>query len=85
MAAKASKLALGQTVVVSYLPLSHIAAQLFDIYLPICLGGTTYFAQPDALKVSSKFLSFIQEKEKYVIQKNYLCPIIRVQSSFLRH
>jgi long-chain-fatty-acid--CoA ligase ACSBG len=36
--------------VVSYLPLSHIAAQLIDIYCMIHLGGCTYFAQPDALK-----------------------------------
>ncbi|XP_072037925.1 long-chain-fatty-acid--CoA ligase ACSBG2-like isoform X2 [Amphiura filiformis] len=52
MAAKASKLALGSAVIVSYLPLSHIAAQIFDIYLPLCLAGSTYFAQPDALKGS---------------------------------
>ncbi len=36
--------------VVSYLPLSHIAAQLIDIYAMLLLGGCTYFAQPDALK-----------------------------------
>mmetsp|Transcript_25559 Transcript_25559/g.55306 ORF Transcript_25559/g.55306 Transcript_25559/m.55306 type:complete len:589 (+) Transcript_25559:157-1923(+) len=36
--------------VVSYLPLSHIAAQLIDIYCMLLLGGCTYFAQPDALK-----------------------------------
>ncbi|XP_014440424.1 long-chain-fatty-acid--CoA ligase ACSBG2 isoform X4 [Tupaia chinensis] len=36
--------------VVSYLPLSHIAAQMMDIWIPIKIGGLTYFAQPDALK-----------------------------------
>ncbi|XP_031430179.1 long-chain-fatty-acid--CoA ligase ACSBG2 isoform X2 [Clupea harengus] len=39
-------------VVVSYLPLSHIAAQMIDIWLTIKVGGATYFAQPDALKGS---------------------------------
>ncbi|XP_059551240.1 long-chain-fatty-acid--CoA ligase ACSBG2 isoform X1 [Myotis daubentonii] len=39
-----------QEVVVSYLPLSHIAALMMDIWLPMKVGGCTYFAQPDALK-----------------------------------
>lgn len=42
----------GEEHTVSYLPLSHIAAQTTDIYLPITYGGTVHFAQPDALKVS---------------------------------
>ncbi|XP_078530562.1 long-chain-fatty-acid--CoA ligase ACSBG2-like [Lissotriton helveticus] len=37
---------------VSFLPLSHAAAQFFDIWLPICNGWTTYFANKDALKGS---------------------------------
>ncbi|ESO92499.1 hypothetical protein LOTGIDRAFT_120433, partial [Lottia gigantea] len=37
---------------VSYLPLSHVAAQHLDIYLPIYFGATVFFAQPDALKGS---------------------------------
>lgn len=40
-----------QEVVVSYLPLSHIAAQMVDIWITMKIGGVTYFAQPDALKV----------------------------------
>ncbi|XP_061456521.1 DNA-binding protein RFX2 isoform X2 [Rhineura floridana] len=39
-----------QEVVVSYLPLSHVAAQMIDIWLPITFGVQTCFAQPDALK-----------------------------------
>ncbi|EPQ19040.1 Long-chain-fatty-acid--CoA ligase ACSBG2 [Myotis brandtii] len=39
-----------QEVVVSYLPLSHVAALMMDIWLPMKVGGCTYFAQPDALK-----------------------------------
>lgn len=37
-------------VFISYLPLSHVAAQMTDLYLPITTGGLVYFAQPDALK-----------------------------------
>ncbi|KAG8148056.1 putative Long-chain-fatty-acid--CoA ligase ACSBG2-lik protein, partial [Naja naja] len=40
----------GQESVVSYLPLSHVAAQMIDIWLPVTFGVETYFAQPDALK-----------------------------------
>ncbi|MFT4552291.1 MAG: long-chain-fatty-acid--CoA ligase ACSBG [Chlamydiales bacterium] len=35
---------------VSYLPLSHVAAQLVDMYGPITYGSTVSFAQPTALK-----------------------------------
>uniref|UniRef100_UPI00398E6EAA LOW QUALITY PROTEIN: long-chain-fatty-acid--CoA ligase ACSBG2-like n=1 Tax=Pristiophorus japonicus TaxID=55135 RepID=UPI00398E6EAA len=38
--------------IVSYLPLSHIAAQMMDIWLPMKFGAVTYFAKPDALKGS---------------------------------
>uniref|UniRef100_A0A8C3AHN8 Long-chain-fatty-acid--CoA ligase ACSBG2 n=1 Tax=Cyclopterus lumpus TaxID=8103 RepID=A0A8C3AHN8_CYCLU len=41
-----------QELVVSYLPLSHIAAQMVDIWVTMRVGGATYFAQPDALKGS---------------------------------
>jgi long-chain-fatty-acid--CoA ligase ACSBG len=37
---------------VSYLPLSHVAAQMIDIYYSLYSCSTTYFAQPDALKGS---------------------------------
>ena len=47
-----NNLELGDESIISYLPLSHIAAQLADIYLPISAHGLTYFAQPDALKGS---------------------------------
>lgn len=35
---------------VSFLPLSHIAGQILDMYGSLSLGLTVYFAQPDALK-----------------------------------
>lgn len=37
---------------VSFLPLSHVAAQLLDIHLPMHVGSSVYFAGPDALKGS---------------------------------
>mmetsp|Transcript_27792 Transcript_27792/g.32050 ORF Transcript_27792/g.32050 Transcript_27792/m.32050 type:complete len:481 (+) Transcript_27792:612-2054(+) len=38
--------------VISYLPLSHIAAQMLDIYAPIGCGMQIWFAKPDALRGS---------------------------------
>lgn len=39
-------------MMISYLPLSHIAAQLIDMLSPLESGAQIYFAQPDALKGS---------------------------------
>ena len=35
---------------ISYLPLSHIAAQMLDLHCPIVTGSQIWFAQPDALR-----------------------------------
>ncbi|XP_046857270.1 long-chain-fatty-acid--CoA ligase ACSBG2-like [Xenia sp. Carnegie-2017] len=37
---------------ISFLPLSHIAAQILDIHMSIINAGTVWFAKPDALKGS---------------------------------
>ncbi|KAF6716147.1 Long-chain-fatty-acid--CoA ligase ACSBG2 [Oryzias melastigma] len=42
----------GQEILISYLPLSHVAAQMIDIWISMSFAGTTYFAEPDALKGS---------------------------------
>ena len=42
-----------QETCISYLPLSHIAAQMTDIWIPIRAGAVVWFAKPDALKVRS--------------------------------
>lgn len=40
--------------IVSYLPLSHSAAQIADLYSQLFSGATVYFAQPDALRGTLK-------------------------------
>ncbi|GAB0089193.1 Very long-chain-fatty-acid--CoA ligase bubblegum [Sergentomyia squamirostris] len=40
----------GREVLISYLPLSHIAAQCVDIFLALQFAVTVYFADKDALK-----------------------------------
>uniref|UniRef100_A0A8C9VXM2 long-chain-fatty-acid--CoA ligase n=1 Tax=Scleropages formosus TaxID=113540 RepID=A0A8C9VXM2_SCLFO len=42
----------GEEVIVSYLPLSHVAAQVNDIWICMRYAGTVYFADADALKGS---------------------------------
>jgi long-chain-fatty-acid--CoA ligase ACSBG len=46
-------------IMVSYLPLSHIAANMVDIWSPIATRGTIYFADRNALKGS--LLETLQE------------------------
>lgn len=45
--------------VVSYLPLSHVAAQVLDIFIPMLYAGTVYFAQPNALRVGTPLTHLI--------------------------
>lgn len=35
---------------ISFLPLSHVAAQMADIYCPLTCSATVYFADKNALK-----------------------------------
>jgi len=51
MAGRAARLNNAEEAVISYLPLSHVAAQILDIYIPLLHAATVYFAHPDALKV----------------------------------
>ncbi len=54
MALTAANLKHTEEVVVSYLPLSHVAAQMIDMWMCMCFAFTTYFAEPDALKVRTQ-------------------------------
>lgn len=45
-------LQMGKEALVSYLPLSHVAGQMVDIFIPLSVAGTVYFADRDALKGS---------------------------------
>ena len=48
------KLNMFEESIVSYLPLSHIAGQIIDLYCPLFIGAQVHFARPDALKGSLK-------------------------------
>lgn len=49
---KSSITNIGQERMISYLPLNHIAAQMMDIYFPILVLGSVWFADKNALKTS---------------------------------
>lgn len=46
----ASKTCCGYETSISYLPLNHIAAQVFDIFLGLALGSCIYFPSGDVLR-----------------------------------
>ena len=52
MATQTMGFKIGSESLVSFLPLSHVAAQMLDMYIPLIHAATVYFAQPDALKAS---------------------------------
>lgn len=58
--------------IVSYLPLSHVAAQMNDIWISMRFAATTSFAQPDALKVIGLINLVIPRHQKSLkIASNY--------------
>ena len=40
---------------VSYLPLSHVAAQIADLFVPLAVATCVHFARPDAMRVCGVF------------------------------
>ena len=49
----------------SYLPLSHVAAQMVDLYLSIGAVSCVHFARPDAMQVFNITVNMI---DKYDLQ-----------------
>ena len=56
---------------ISYLPLSHSAAQMIDVWMPMASGAAVYFADRNALKVKFKFQS-VKIWREFQIHKLYI-------------
>lgn len=52
IAQRLPNMVMGGECLISYLPLSHVAAQMVDIFITITYAATVYFADADALKGS---------------------------------
>ncbi|XP_067017003.1 long-chain-fatty-acid--CoA ligase ACSBG2-like [Acropora muricata] len=66
----------GPETCVSFLPLSHIAAQQLEIFLPITVAGSLWFAQPDALK--GTILETLRE-----VRPTLFCAVPRVYEKIM--
>ena len=53
----------------TYLPMSHVAAHMIDIYLPLVCGGTLYFVDKDCLK--GKLVSY--SHFTIIVQVGWVC------------
>lgn len=51
-----TSLKMAEEEIVSYLPLSHVAAQVHDMWICMRFAVITNFAEPDALKVKIQLL-----------------------------
>ncbi|KAG8429092.1 hypothetical protein GDO86_018327, partial [Hymenochirus boettgeri] len=73
-----------QLVLVSYLPLHTVSVQLTDLWIPLCCGGTTYFAEEDALKGS--LIPTLQEVQPtWFVGPNHFWEKIRSIWTALEH
>ncbi|XP_072458082.1 long-chain-fatty-acid--CoA ligase ACSBG2-like isoform X2 [Notamacropus eugenii] len=50
-----------QEILVSYLPLCLITVQIFEIWIPITIGASIFFAEPDAIKVEGSLINTLRE------------------------
>lgn len=69
------RLKMAEEEVVSYLPLSHVAAQVQDMWISMRFAAITNFAEPDALKVKVlRCLHYL------LMEKNYLSRFKLIRS-----
>ncbi|XP_051827731.1 long-chain-fatty-acid--CoA ligase ACSBG2-like isoform X4 [Antechinus flavipes] len=50
-----------QEMLVSYLPLSLITAQIFEIWIPIAIGAAIFFAEPEAMTIRESLINTLRE------------------------
>ncbi|XP_036616393.1 long-chain-fatty-acid--CoA ligase ACSBG2-like [Trichosurus vulpecula] len=50
-----------QEILVSYLPLCLITAQLFEVWIPITIGAAIYFAESNVLKTQGSLIKTLKE------------------------
>lgn len=72
MGARAGRLEFGKEVSVSFLPLSHTAALIVDVFMSITFGVCVNFARPDAFKVRFQVL----ESTVYVYRSAFTVPLL---------
>lgn len=59
----------GQEVILSYLPLSHVAAQMVDIYMLMSIAGEAHFGDKEILKGSLVWIFIISLIIQIVLQE----------------
>lgn len=77
------RLKMGEDEVVSYLPLSHVAAQVQDMWICMRFAAVTNFAEPDALKVKIYLICKVLRCLNYFLTENsFLSRFIFIHSAY---
>jgi long-chain-fatty-acid--CoA ligase ACSBG len=70
--------------IVSFLPLSHVVAQLLDCYIAVSIGATVYFADPNVFKGTlTRTLAFAQPTIFFAVPRVWEKLEERISQSFL--